>query len=91
MLASHFAQLASEGFFEAQSTSLNSFEQAPLTKLEGDGVFVDDTAPLKVVLPPLPGKPPIADEKRGWVGYDNGDSTMWVNQENRSESYITKN
>jgi len=83
-------QLASEGFFEEKSTSLNSFEQAPLTKIEG--AVADDDQPIKVVLPPMPkpkAREPITDRK-GWLGYDNGREVMWVNQENRRESYVTK-
>mmetsp|Transcript_26513 Transcript_26513/g.50220 ORF Transcript_26513/g.50220 Transcript_26513/m.50220 type:complete len:288 (-) Transcript_26513:66-929(-) len=72
-------QLVSEGFMSGGGAAAAPAASAP--------------EPAEAIEAPPASKPAVEviHSRDGWVGHDNGESTLWVNSENRRESYLTKN
>jgi len=79
-------QLQGEGFMSGGGESAAS--AAPVVEAVPTAVVSE---PVKSITTPPASEPAVKVVRDGWVGHDNGESTLWVNSENRRESYLTKN
>ena len=75
-----------EGFMSGGGESAAS--AAPVVEAVPTAVVSE---PVKSITTPPASEPAVKVVRDGWVGHDNGESTLWVNSENRRESYLTKN